>query len=57
MLMRIPVGRCVVTLADITQQLRHTFEGFTDPRTGKNTCYTPAIFSLAIFRQPIAAVR
>jgi hypothetical protein len=38
--MSAPFGPYVSTLDDITQQLRKTFEGFTDPRRGKNTLYT-----------------
>ena len=35
--MSVPFGRAVLTLDDIAQQIRRTFEQFTDPRRGKNT--------------------
>ena len=38
--MSVPVGPFVLTLDDLTQPLRRTFEGFTDRRRGKNTRYT-----------------
>jgi hypothetical protein len=37
--MSVPFGPFALTLDDITQQLRRTFEQFTDPRQGKNTRY------------------
>jgi len=38
--MSVPFGPLVVTLNDVTPQIRRTFEPFTDPRQGKNTRYT-----------------
>jgi hypothetical protein len=38
--MSVPFGSAVLTLDDITKQIRNTVEQFTDPRRGKNTRYT-----------------
>lgn len=38
--MSVPFGRAVLTLDDITKQIRRTFEQFADPRRGRNTRYT-----------------
>lgn len=38
--MSVPFGPAVLTLDDITKQIRSTFEQFTDPRRGKNPRYT-----------------
>jgi len=35
--MSVPFGPIVLTFDDITRQMRSVFEGFTDPRKGKNT--------------------
>ena len=47
--MSVPFGPAVLTLDDITQQLRRTFAGFTDPRRGKNTMYTLVDAGLSAF--------
>ena len=47
--MSVPFGRAVLTLDDITQQIRRTFEQFTDPRQGKNTRYTLVDAGLSAF--------
>ena len=47
--MSVPFGRAVLTLDDITQQIRNTFEQFTDPRRGKNTRYTLVDAGLSAF--------
>ena len=47
--MSAPFGPYAVTLDDITKQLRRTFEGFTDRRTGKNTRYTMTDAGLSAF--------
>lgn len=39
----------ILTLDDMTQRLRSTFEGFTDPRQGKNTTYTLVDAALSAF--------
>jgi hypothetical protein len=45
----VPFGRFIVTLDDITQQIRCTFAQFTDPRKGKNTRYTMVDAGLSAF--------
>ena len=47
--MSVPFGPAVLTLDDITQQIRRTFEQFTDPRRGKNTRYTLVDAGLSAF--------
>jgi hypothetical protein len=47
--MSVPFGPFALTLGDITKRLRQTFEGFTDPRTGKNTTYTRVDAALSAF--------
>jgi hypothetical protein len=47
--MSVPFGPCVLTLDDITHQIRRTFEQFTDPRQGKNTRYTLVDAGLSAF--------
>jgi hypothetical protein len=47
--MSAPFGPYALTLDDITKQLRRTFEGFTDPRRGKNTTYTMVDAGLSAF--------
>jgi len=47
--MSVPFGRAVLTLDDITRQIRRTFEQFTDPRRGKNTHYTLVDAGLSAF--------
>ena len=47
--MSVPFGRAVLTLDDITRQIRRTFEQFTDPRRGKNTRYTLVDAGLSAF--------
>jgi hypothetical protein len=47
--MSVPFGPLVLTLDDITRQLRRTFEQFTDPRQGKNTRYTVVDAGLSAF--------
>jgi hypothetical protein len=47
--MSAPFGPFALTLDDITQQLRGTFEGFTDPRKGKNKSYTMVDAALSAF--------
>ncbi len=47
--MSVPFGPLVLTLDDITQQIRDTFEQFTDPRQGKNTRYTLVDAGLSAF--------
>jgi hypothetical protein len=47
--MSVPFGRAVLTLGDITKQIRRTFEQFTDPRRGKNTRYTLVDAGLSAF--------
>ena len=47
--MSIPFGPFVLTLDDITKQIRNTFEQFTDPRKGKNTSYTLVDAGLSAF--------
>lgn len=47
--MSVPFGPCALTLADFTRRLGETFEGFTDPRRGKNTQYTLADAGLSAF--------
>jgi hypothetical protein len=45
----VPFGRFVVTLDDITKQIRRTFAQFTDPRKGKSTRYTMVDAGLSAF--------
>ena len=47
--MSVPFGPFALTLDDITQQIRRTFEQFTDPRQGKNTRYTLVDAGLSAF--------
>jgi hypothetical protein len=47
--MSVPFGPCVLTLDDITRQLRWTLEHCTDPRQGKNTRYTLVDAGLSAF--------
>jgi hypothetical protein len=47
--MSIPFGPLVLTLDDITKQIRGVFEQFTDPRKGKNTSYTMVDAGLSAF--------
>ena len=47
--MSAPFGPFVLTLDDITQQIRNTFQHFTDPRKGKNTRYTMVDAGLSAF--------
>lgn len=47
--MSAPFGPFVLTLADITRQLRRTFETFIDQRKGKNTSYTMTDAALSAF--------
>jgi len=47
--MSVPFGPFVLTLDDITKQIRSTFEQFTDPRQGKNTRYTLVDAGLSAF--------
>ena len=47
--MSAPFGPLALTLDDITQQIRRTFEQFTDPRRGKNTRYTLVDAGLSAF--------
>ena len=47
--MSVPFGPFVLTWDDITKQIRSTFEGFTDPRQGKNTRYTLVDAGLSAF--------
>ena len=47
--MSVPFGRFVLTLDDITTQIRSTFAPFTDPRQGKNTSYTMVDAGLSAF--------
>jgi hypothetical protein len=39
--MSVPFGPVVLTLDEITRQMRQTFEHFTDARKGKNKSYSP----------------
>ena len=47
--MSVPFGPYVLTLDDITAQLRRTCAGFTDRRRGKNTTYTMVDAGLSAF--------
>jgi hypothetical protein len=47
--MSVPFGPFVLTLNDITKQIRRTFAQFTDPRKGKNTSYTMVDAGLSAF--------
>lgn len=44
-----PFGPYALTLDGITQQMRSTFAGFTDPRKGKNTTDTMVDAALSAF--------
>ena len=43
------LGPATLTFSDVVKRLRTTFEGFTDPRSGKNTRYTMADAGLSAF--------
>src|SRR5512147_1009936 len=47
--MSAPFGPLVLTLDDITKQLRGAFATFIDPRKGKNTSYTMVDAGLSAF--------
>ncbi len=47
--MSVPFGRAVLTLDDITKQIRRTFEQVTDSRQEKNTRYTLVDAGLSAF--------
>ncbi len=47
--MSVPFGPIVLTLDEITKQIRDTFEHFTDPRKGKNKRYTLVDAGLSAF--------
>ncbi len=47
--MSVPFGPSVLSLADITRELRRTFARFTDPRRGQNTQYTLVDAALSAF--------
>ena len=47
--MSAPFGPYALTLDDFTKQLRQTFEGFTNPRRGKNTTDTMVDTGLSAF--------
>lgn len=47
--MSVPFGPIVLTLDEITQQIRQNFERFTDPRKGKNKRYTMVDAGLSAF--------
>jgi len=47
--MSVPFGPFILTLDDMTKRMRSTFEGFTDPRQGKNTTYTLVDAALSAF--------
>lgn len=47
--MSVPFGPYALTLEGFSQQLRGTFEHFSDPRRGKNTQYTLADAGLSAF--------
>lgn len=47
--MSVLFSRAVLTLDDMTKQIRRTFEQFTDPRWGKNTRYTLVDVGLSAF--------
>ena len=47
--MSVPFGPYVLTWDEITNQIRSTFEGFTDPRWGKNKRYTLVDAGLSAF--------
>ena len=49
--MSVPFGSAVLTLDEITKQIRSTFEQFTDPCRGKNTRYTLVDAGLSAFYQ------
>ncbi len=44
-----PFGRAVLTLDDMTKQIRRTFEQFTDPRRGQSTRHTLVDAGLSAF--------
>ena len=47
--MSAPFGKNALTFSDVVNQLRTTFETFSDPRTGKNTSYTMTDAGLSAF--------
>jgi hypothetical protein len=47
--MSVPLGPFVLTMDDITKQIRRTYERYTDPRRGKNTRYTRVDAGLSAF--------
>ena len=47
--MSVPFGPAVLTVDDLTRQIRRTFEQFTDPRRGKNARYTLVDAGLSAF--------
>jgi hypothetical protein len=47
--MSVPFGPYALTLEDVTRRLRESFDGFTDPRRGKNTRYTLSDAGLSAF--------
>ena len=47
--MSVPFDRSVLTLDDITRQMRRVFENFTDLRKGKNRMYTMTDAALSAF--------
>jgi len=47
--MSYPFGQSVLTLDEITKAMRACFEGFTDPRRGKNKRYTMTDAALSAF--------
>ncbi len=51
--MSVPFGPYALTLEDVAQRLRATFEQFTDPRRGKNTQYTLADAGLSAFSETL----
>jgi hypothetical protein len=55
--MSVPFGPAVLTLGDITKQIRSTFEQFTDPRRGKNTRHTRVDAGLSASDYPHLALQ
>lgn len=47
--MSVPFGPYALTLEDFTRRLHETFDGFSDPRRGKNTRYTLSDAGLSAF--------
>jgi hypothetical protein len=47
--MSISLAPLVLTMDDITHQIRGTFARFTDPRRGKNSRYTLVDAGLSVF--------